>query len=203
MTAVAQFNPQLLKNRGVPVRVHNLAPDGAGGFIRQFGPDGEPVEAVQVSLLMTNDVLSDLEDDLLGWGSLDAWQKAMQSKPFQTLGKTLALILGWFDAAGRPDYRRAGKAMLDGEVSAYSVAMSSAFALANGADPTKASEQLLKQLAQVERQRVEQAAAIDAQLDAVDLEPATPTPPVLADTPGSSGVETGASSAALLTSSGV
>jgi hypothetical protein len=201
MTAVSQFSPQTLKNRGVPVRVHQLAPPPAAGegWTRLFDGDGNPLVG-EVNLQITNAVLADFEDDLMGWGSLDGWQQGMQTKPFQTIAKTIALIRGWNDGNGRPDYRRAGLAMLDGEMGPYTVAVSAAFAIANGADPTKTSEQLLQQLAQAAAAKAKQDAALDAAL--AESAPDTPTPPSAVATPGSSGSLPGAGSTDLSKSSG-
>jgi hypothetical protein len=204
MTVVAQFTPQTLKNRGVPVQVHELTPPLSAGapWTRTFDANDEPV-LTQLWLQLTNSILADVEDDLLGWGSLDEWQKAMQAKPFQTIARTLALAFGWVDAAGRPDYRRAGLATIDGEAMGYSVAISSAFAIANGADPTKTSEQLLKQLARAAATRAEQEARMDEALAADEPVLDTPTPLPSGDTPGSSGSKPGADLTDLSKSSGV
>lgn len=136
----------VLRNRGVPIRLHRLERDPATErWRRVHAESGEP-EFEDHHVQMTNAVLSDVVDPINGWGSLDAWQKALRADPHDTLQHTLALCLDWWkvlpDGAEEPDARRAGVAMVDAELESYSAAIGAAFMLANGVRPERVGEVL-------------------------------------------------------------
>lgn len=214
MSALNQTTPAVLKNRGVPVSFIVLNKDDEGRWTRSYTDGGGPVTEV-VHLQMTNDVLAAIEDDVTGWGSLDAWQKDLQEHPFKALGKTIALCRDWYTPADLPDVRRAGKAMLDAEIDVYSAAVGGAFMLANGlapeqvgktlADGVKASAAQKKRAMDRVTEQLDKAAREQELLEAHEEDlaaaPDTPTPP-RSGTRGKAGAKRGAASDGPSTSSG-
>lgn len=197
--------PQILQNRGVPVKFYSIEQAEGGRWVRKYDDLGEAITEVKY-LQMTNAVLSDIEDEVVGWGGMEGWQNALQSQPFRTLGKSMALLLGYWlpangDGVSLPDIRRAGQAMIDGETSAYQVALLASFMLANGAPGDRVGKQLAEQLSAAGKQ----AEKMWAEAFEESKEPggvnATPTLPN-ADTPSLPGSETGSSSDETPTSSG-
>lgn len=144
---------QILKNRGIPAKFHTL--DQNPATKRWVRKEDEAREMVFETgyLQMTNSVLADIEDPFIGWGSLDAWQQALQDKPFMTLTATVALLRDWRMDDDRPDRRRAGAAMIDGGVTDYSVAVGTAFMIANGAPEDQVGKQLTNQLAEARKEQ--------------------------------------------------
>lgn len=147
--------PQVLRNRGIPVKVHRLVLDGAGDpvrpYQREFDGTGENAELLtdEVWVQLTNAVLADFEDDEIGWGSLDNWQAALVETPYKALVRTFALALGYHvpgmstpGGSPVPDLRRAGTLMLDGLTDDYATVIGAAFALANGVSPERVGELL-------------------------------------------------------------
>lgn len=136
----------VLRNRGVPIRLHRLERDAVSErWRRVYTEAGEP-EFDEHWVQMTNAVLADLVDPVNGWGSLDSWQKALRADPHEALQHTLALCLDWWkampDGVEEPDSRRAGVAMVDAELESYSAAIGAAFMLANGVRPERVGEVL-------------------------------------------------------------
>lgn len=188
-------SPQVLKNRGIPAKFHAVEQSPTGRWVRKFDEAGEP-QFENGYLQMTNSVLADIEDEEIGWGSLEAWQEGLQKKPFQTLTATVALLRDWRTGDDRPDRRRAGAAMIDGGVSDYSVAVGSAFMLANGAPEDRVGKQLTDNLTEAtSKQKVQWDKVFE------DTEGGILTPPS-DGTRGELGSKAGASSDALSTSSG-
>lgn len=150
----AKLSPQVLKNRGVPVRVHVLEQDAAGRWARSYEADGQTPVTEQVWIQLTNDVLASIEEH---WGSLDEWQKASQTKPFLSIGATLAICFDWWkdSTSGEelPDGRRGGRAMLDGSLEVYTSAVGAAFMLANGIAPDRVGKALTDGLAATQKAR--------------------------------------------------
>lgn len=216
----------VLKNRGVPITLHALVTDDAGvpvrPYVRRY--DGESEEAEPVLehrfLQFTSAVLSDLESDDIGFGSMDEWQEQLGTKPFVSLTRTVAIALEWWvpgkstdTGAPVPDLRRAGKAMLDGLTDDYSTIVGTAFALANGVQPERALDLLkagvrnAKELRplidqEIDKLLLEEEAAIARARKQLAGEDDTPTSPPAADTPGSSGSPDGSEAVATSTSSG-
>jgi hypothetical protein len=197
----------VLKSRGVPLRVHRLVTDEDTG-----------APAVPYARLMDGDV----ESDDIGWGSLDAWEDALQKQPTQALVRTLALALEVFvpgkaTAAGSPvpDLRRMGKMMLDGETDEYATVVGAAFAISQGISPEHAGA-ILKQgvknarevrpLIDAEVQKLlekEQAGIDQALRELSDADAAaTPTSPTGTPSPGTPGTPAGPEPVAASTSSG-
>lgn len=84
---------------------------------------------VQVAIAFDNNVLADIEEQ---YGSIAGWQTAINTKPFQTVRDTLAIVLA------EDDKRSVGARMIQGKMQAYVGAIGVSLALANGADPTEA-----------------------------------------------------------------
>jgi hypothetical protein len=219
----------VLKSRGVPLRVHRLVTDEDTGapavpYARLMDGDAEDASPLYEErwLQFTNSVLVDMESDDIGWGSLDAWEDALQKQPTQALVRTLALALevfvpGQATAAGSPvpDLRRMGKMMLDGETDEYATVVGAAFAISQGISPEHAGA-ILKQgvknarevrpLIDAEVQKLlekEQAGIDQALRELSDADAAaTPTSPTGTPSPGTPGTPAGPEPVAASTSSG-
>lgn len=219
MSVLGNASPQVLKNKGVPVAIHPVAKDEAGQWQRIGTGSDDDSGLVTVWLQITNDVLADIEER---WGSLQDWQEALEKKPFSVVGTTIALVLGYWDG-GNPDYKRAGKAMVDGGISDYANGIGVAVQLANGMDAVGAGEDLAagkkaaaKARDEQARQVAEQRAKRDEESRTVQgevVESGTPTlhpsdgaeglPELTTgSTPGTTGSKDGASSADPLPSFG-
>jgi hypothetical protein len=112
----------VLRNRGIPVKVHVLDDDGN----RTFDSSGEAITA-EAFVRFTNNVLADLtEPDQ--YGSLDGWEAAIEDNPALAIPNTLAVC---WDVTRR----RAGDLMLDNVLDDYATAVGGAFAMANGVPP--------------------------------------------------------------------
>lgn len=222
MTGAPLPNAQVLKNRGVPVILHVLAGDDEPGgparpYKRTFTSDDESAEPILCTrwVQFTNSVIADIEDTEMGWGDQDGWQDALSKQPFLTLCKTLAISFEWWvpeqvNATGGPvpDQRRAGKAMLDGQIDTYATALGGAYSLSQGVTPEQAGEIMragIKSAAElrpliaseVEKMIAEEEAAIQRARGAL----ATPTSPD-ESTPSDSNSDSGSVPAVPSTSSG-
>jgi len=221
MSVIGNASPQVLKNKGIPVKIHKVVKDEGGVWQRITDPDTGEAVLLDVWMQITNDVLADIEER---WGSLEQWQEILSKKPFSVVGATMALILGYQGADGL-DYRRAGRAMVDGGISDYANAIGVAVQLANGADAVGAGEDLAAGKKAAEKARQDQAVAVakarvereESEVRVVQgevVESDTPTLPLSVEagistqpgtpsTPGTTGSNSGASSDELSTSSGV
>jgi hypothetical protein len=124
----------VLRNRGIPVKVHVLDDEKK----RTFDAAGEPV-TTSVFVRFTNNVLADLtEKDM--YGSLDGWEAAIEDNPALAIPNTLALC---WDVTRRV----AGDMMLDNVLDDYATAVGAAFAMANGVPPDSVVKVLVAGLA--------------------------------------------------------
>ena len=198
----------VLKNRGIPVKLHRLVTDEYGQVVRptQRLYDAEDVPVIEeVWLQLTAAVIADIEET---WGDLDGWQKALSTQAYKALTTTVALAFEWFTTGpdGLPvaDSRRAGKAMIDGEIAGYSTAIGCAFMLAQGFPPEKVGEALRAGVVEVKKamaelEKVDMAALMSP--DRSDDDGDTPTNPP-ASIPGPVGTPPGSDSSSTPTSSG-
>lgn len=175
------YTPIVLKNKGVPVPFAKTTQDESGEWVRVIDAAGE-VETQTFHIRVTNNTVADMEEQ---WGSLDAWQDAMDKQPISTIRKTLAMTL-------KRQPEDIGEAMLEGQQVAYQTAIAVAWAIANGVDPTAASLALKHTagLASEQRKIVEQAL-----LGEMANQPQV-------DSPGKSGSTSGRKRAVRSTSSG-
>lgn len=147
--------PHVLKNRGVPVRVHALVVDDAGApmvpYARRFEGDGEDSAPVfeERFIQFHNAALVDMENVHVGWADLDAWEDALAKSPTSALVRTFAIVFGaWVPGLAGPtgdpvpDLRRTGLMLIDGDADTYATAVGAAFMLAQGVSPTSAGEVL-------------------------------------------------------------
>lgn len=124
------YSPVILKNKGVPCKFIKLAKNGET-WERVVSEDGEPETETQF-VKFTNNSISDIE---LHYGGLDAWQEQLEKFPVTAVRQTLSFVL-------QQEPVRVGEAMLDGEVVMYSNVIGTAWSIANGVDPTLASQVL-------------------------------------------------------------
>lgn len=138
----------VLRSRGVMVRVNSL--DEAGN--RVLGSDGSPV-LVNEYFYFTNWSVAGLESPApMGFGSLEEWQESMTKTPNRTTMKTVALMRDKtvLSTSGDevPDIRWAANLLIDGEMSSYGLALSTAMMLAQGVSPEatrEAGQMMLRQ----------------------------------------------------------
>lgn len=146
MTAARSVTAAVLRNRGVPVRLHVLDEHGERVFV-----DDEP-QYEEKFIAFTNDVLADVEAH---YSDLDGWEDALNTQPRRALSTTFAFLLGWITVSPEtglavPDARRAGRAMIETETAAYSTAVGVAFMVAEGVPVEAAGEVLAAGLRDVE-----------------------------------------------------
>lgn len=195
----------VLRNKGIPIPLYELARDGLGQLEsparRATNQADEPIIG-EAWVQMTNLALADVEER---FGTLQAWQEQLSKAPFNTLVTTIAICL---DA----DRRQVGLRMVDGRLEDYSSAVGGAFMLANGVEPEKVGEVLARGVrAATEAHRRAMSERIDRMLADQEAEgrraelaavPDAQVTPIPTATPGPSGSEPGAGSAAPSTSSG-
>jgi hypothetical protein len=215
-----------LRNRGVPVSVHRLATDEAGDLVRPYvrimDGDGEDAGFVydEMWIKLTNASLADLiEDDGVGWSSAEEWEKALNTHPFRTIARSIAIITGmWVDGVSGPtdgpvpDVRRAALTLRDDDMDAYATALGAAYAMANGIE-TDAAGKLIRAGVRTGAKMKEAVAKagwesllsseeeLDAEIDKFIGE-ITPTVPSAPDSGGALPLPSGSVSVEVSTSSG-
>lgn len=180
MSALPQLpSVQVLKNRGIPVLVHQVEPDPNGvRYNRVYTSTDLDAEPVLETLFVkfTNLSLSDVEEQ---WGDLDEWEKAIDDKPFLTMVKTLAIM--WECTT-----QESGKRMIDDAIDDYSTAVGAAILMANGIEGDAVVRVLKTGVSSAKRLRqrlAEDGAKMVAELEAQEAEenaesaPVTPTNP--------------------------
>lgn len=199
MAQNSNHSAAVLRNKGVCVVVNETIQDEAGNWEVARGAASDP-KTTKVWVRFDGNALADLEE---AWGDLEKYQGAMGTNPHRTVRRTFAIVLGWddlhdpLDTSGKlcAGCRRAGLAMVDGAMNAYTNAISAAIALANGLDPT----QVVRLVEQGERTAKAAVASRDAVL-------AERLAAVEAENPGAStstdGSTNGSVPAAATTSSG-
>jgi hypothetical protein len=145
----------VLRNRGIPVKVHVL--DEANH--RTFDAAGEAI-TTDAYVRFTNNVLADITEPEQ-YGSLDGWEEAIADNSALAIPSTLALC--W-----EVSRRVAGDMMLDGCLDDYATAIGGAFAMANGVPPDSVVKVLVAGLA---------AATTRTELIAAEVEKAMEDPP--------------------------
>lgn len=181
--------PAVMRNRGVPVVMYAIVrdalplPDGTpqvavdaitnilGPPRLMSGDDGEPMTVIEHVRFDMN-AIAQIEEL---WDGLANWQNNLATtKPVSTMRRTLAVTLG-------RDDDEVGLAMIPQRQGEYAAAIGAAWAIANGVDPTQASQAMRVARAaiaeQVEQQQTELAKTIESL-----------TPP----SPGTTGSESGA-----------
>lgn len=135
------YSPVILKNKGVPCKFIKLVENGET-WERVVDEDGEPKTETQF-VKFTNNSISDIE---LHYGGLDAWQEQLEKFPVTAVRQTLSFVL-------QQEPVRVGEAMLDGEIVMYSNVIGTAWSIANGVDPTVASQVLQQSTRLAEEQK--------------------------------------------------
>lgn len=171
------YTPIVLKNKGVPVEFAVVEKSGDGYYKRKFNEEGE-FETEKVFVRFTHNTIADIEDK---YSTLELWQAALESKPTSTLRDSMALAM-------RKDPYEVGEAMIEGRIYEYSNAVSTAWAIANGMDPTLASR-LLRQGNELAEKQIEES---KKQMETIIQE----------DSPGKTGSRSGTKRAAPLQNSG-
>jgi len=162
------FTSAVLRNKGVPVLLAQVR-KGTSDWEVVYNSEGN-VESEVVHLRFTHNTIADIEENFDG---LSEWQEAMGEKPVSTLRKTMALIL-------LEPTDKIGVMMLEGRLPEYNNAIGVAWGMANGVDPTLAS-QLLEQA----------SLAVDSQIEILNQE-MNETLNLMQDTPGEQQSEPGA-----------
>lgn len=202
---------QVLKNRGIPVLVHQVEPDANGvRYNRVYESDADDAAPKLETLFVRLTALgmSDIEDR---WGDMEVWEEALESKPYLTLIDTLAII--W-----ECTRQEAGKRLIDDNVDDYSTAVGAAVLMANGVEGdavvrvlktgvssskrlrARIAEDGTKAVAELEAEEAKEAEkAANPPAVAAPVTPTNPNP----ETPSPSYSNIGVDSDAQLTSSGV
>jgi len=136
------FTPDVLRNKGIPVALAKVV-KGEDDWKPVYLPGGE-AETEVFHVKFTHNFIADIEDE---WDGLDEWQVAMETKPVSTLRKTMSIVL-------MEPIHKVGARLLEGRLPEYNNAIGVAWALANGVDPTIAS-QLLEQANQAADSQIE------------------------------------------------
>jgi hypothetical protein len=124
------YTPAVLRNKGVPVRMAALRNED-GAWVQIYDSEGN-IETEEFHVRFTHNTIADIEEV---WDGLPDWQEAMAAKPVSTLRRTYGLIL-------TEPVEKVGMRLLEGQLGSYNNAIGTAWALANGVDPTVASRLL-------------------------------------------------------------
>tara|TARA_Y100001949_G_scaffold160192_1_gene151637 strand:+ start:327 stop:917 length:591 start_codon:yes stop_codon:yes gene_type:complete len=124
------YTPAVLRNQGVPVLIAKLREE-EGAWAPIFDSDGKP-ETEEFFVKFTHNTIADIEEV---WDGLPDWQAAMADKPISTLRRTFGLLL-------IEPVEKVGLRLIEGRLGTYNNAVGTAWALANGVDPTVASRLL-------------------------------------------------------------
>lgn len=147
MAEEMDFTPEVLRNKGVPIVLNNVRRDESE-WATIYDSSGEAEDDVYY-VRFTHNVIADIEEK---WDGLAEWQLAMEAKPISTLRATLGLLI-------LEPVEKVGCMMVEGRLAEYNNAIGVAWALANGVDPTVAS-QLLE----------EANKTVDSQIEALNSE---------------------------------
>jgi len=134
------YTPEVLRNKGVPVKLAKIR-KAEDDWTPIYSSDGE-LETEELHVRFTHNIIADIEET---WDGLADWQEAMESKPVSTLRRTLSLIF-------MEPVDKIGGMLIEGRLPEYSNAIGTAWALANGVDPTVASRMLEAAEIQVDSQ---------------------------------------------------
>jgi hypothetical protein len=165
-TALPSTRPSaaVLRNRGVPVRVHatQVAPGGdldtGPRWERVMTSENEDAAPVYETLHVRFTTL-DLAEIEEKWGGIEDWNKALNGdRPNVTVIDTFAIL--W-----HMPRERAGIAMLDAALDEYAAALGGAFLLANGGEVDAVVRVLASRITVTGTKRKIQGMAVGAQLD--------------------------------------
>lgn len=173
------YTPIVLKNTGVSAEFAKLKKVGDDEWERQYDENEELITET-LFIRFTNNVIADIESH---YGTLDAWQTALESQPATTLRQTLAFAL-------KKPLLFVGEAMLDGESLGYSNIIGVAWAVANGVDPKVAGKMLSASMVLAKENKRQMQKAIEEQNQTME------------DFPGVSGTQPGPKRTARTKSSG-
>jgi len=165
-TALPSARPSaaVLRNKGVPVRVHatQIAPGGdldTGPHWERvlLGEEENPVPQFEtLHVRFTTLDLAEIEEK---WGGITEWNEALNGS------KSNAAIIDTFAILWRMPRERAGTAMLDGALDDYAAALGGAFLLANGGEVDAVVRVLESRVTVTGTKRKIQGLAVGAQLD--------------------------------------
>lgn len=136
-TAFMDYTPTILKNKGILCQFAKTRKTGSNeSDWAEVLDESEELVKETISIRFTNNSISAIEEHYNG---LEAWQDALEKKPYNTMRQTLAYVLNRniFDM---------GEAMLDGEIVTYSNVIGTAWSIANGLDPDVAGRMLAQAL---------------------------------------------------------
>ena len=122
------YTPTILKNKGILCQFAKTQKTGSN--------ESDWAEMLDENEEVIKETISSIEEHYNG---LEAWQDALDKKPYNTRRQTLAYVLN------RNLYDM-GEAMLDGEIVTYSNVIGTAWSIANGLDPEVASRMLAQAL---------------------------------------------------------
>ena len=128
---IEEFSPAILRNKGVPIVLHNVRRSDDNEWVGIYDSDGTP-ETSTYYVRFTHNVIADIEER---WDGLEKWQESIDSKPVSTMRSTLGILI-----LETPE--KTGAMMVEGRLAEYNNAIGVAWALANGVDPTVASQLL-------------------------------------------------------------
>jgi hypothetical protein len=160
------YTPAVLRNRGVPAEFYALEETEEG---TPFLPEitGNQKRAKETRFVRFDfNTIADIETL---FGDTEKWQESMAQSPATAIRRTLALSFG--ANADDPDglkraERAVGLSLIEGKILEYGSAISVAWGLANGLDPTKAVEALEQAKAKMAELAAEMEAALVAETDA-------------------------------------
>lgn len=206
MSAIANVNVDILRNRGIMVEVHRLAKDNEGNLVQPYERvmnSADEYVYENIFIRFDNWTIANIEDaPPSGFGSFENYQEAMQTSPARTVPQTVAHLHEKYlldkDGARVPDLRYGAMLLKDGHMQEYMLACLNAMMLAQGiASPEALAESVNRQVTSLRKLQKEANAAFEKEKFEMDEEDedgetseTTPTDRS-DDTPSSTGTQDG------------
>lgn len=218
MSVINEINTDVLRNRGVMVRVHRLKKNDEGAYVKPYirERDQNTGEYIydQEFIKFTNWSLANIDEDApTGFGGFEAFQDELENRPMRAMPKTIAHIFDMYDLTPDgtrvPDSRFGAALLLDAEIHEYVIACLNAMLIAQGVvSPELAAESLDEQIRELRKDKKDTEAEMRKRLLELSSEAAsktstktTPTDPDESQQ-SSASTQDGASSDVPTTSSG-
>lgn len=218
MSVINDINVDILRNRGIMVKVHRLKKNAEGEYVRPYIRDRDESTGEYIFehgfIKFTNWSLANIDEDApTGFGGFNNFQEELEKRSMRTVPKTIAHIYDMYDLAPDgtriPDSRFGATLLVDDNLHEYVIACLNAMLLAQGVvSPELGAEAINEQLKVLREGKVESEEEMRAKLleisNAAVSKAATETTPTDHNPSQNSSpsTEDGVSSDAPMTSSG-
>ena len=218
MSVINDIKTDVLRNRGIMVRVHRLKKDDEGQYIKPYIRERDQNTGEYIYdhefIKFTNWSLANIDEDApTGFGGFEAFQHELEKRPMRAVPKTIAHIFDMYeltsDGTRVPDSRFGATLLLDAEIHEYVIACLNAMLIAQGVvSPELAAEAIAEQVKELREDKKDTETEMRNKLLEISSEAASKTATKITQTvqsesqQSSASTPDGASSDAPTTSSG-